>query len=139
MYCPLQGENQSLKGITAMAKVILIGLEQATAAQIGNALESEKHDIVQMSDSTPPAELLHADIIFAGNKLIHLLREIRNDRPTLPFVVVARIPETAEWLDALEAGATDYCSAPFEPRQFRWLMENALPLRQASQTTMAAA
>jgi DNA-binding response OmpR family regulator len=45
----------------------------------------------------------------------------------LPFVVVTRIPETREWLDALEAGATDYCSAPIETRQLRWLMESALP------------
>jgi DNA-binding response OmpR family regulator len=52
---------------------------------------------------------------------------VRAERPTLPFVVVTRIPETGEWLDALEAGATDYCSAPFESRQINWLMEAALP------------
>jgi len=42
-------------------------------------------------------------------------------------VVVTRVPETREWLDALEAGATDYCSSPFETRQINWLMESALP------------
>jgi DNA-binding response OmpR family regulator len=45
----------------------------------------------------------------------------------LPFVVVTRVPETKEWLDALEAGATDYCSVPIEARQLHWLMESALP------------
>jgi DNA-binding NtrC family response regulator len=56
-----------------------------------------------------------------------LLKRVREARPSLPFVVVTRIPETREWLDALEAGATDYCSAPIETRQLRWLMESALP------------
>jgi DNA-binding NarL/FixJ family response regulator len=45
----------------------------------------------------------------------------------LPFVVVTRIPETKEWLDALEAGAADYCSVSIEARQLHWLMESALP------------
>jgi DNA-binding response OmpR family regulator len=37
-------------------------------------------------------------------------------------IVVAAIPETAAWLDALEAGATDYCVPPFDMRQVRCLM-----------------
>jgi hypothetical protein len=36
-------------------------------------------------------------------------------------------PKTREWLDALEAGATDYCSVPIETRQLHWLMESTLP------------
>jgi DNA-binding NtrC family response regulator len=55
-----------------------------------------------------------------------LLRLIREERPSLPFVVVTRIAETEEWLNALEAGATDYCSAPIDTRQLHWLMESAL-------------
>jgi len=60
-------------------------------------------------------ELLDADIVFAGGEpacYMSLLRHVREARPALPFVVVTRIPETKEWLDALEAGATDYCSEP---------------------------
>ena len=75
-------------------------------------------------------ELLDADIVFAGGepaRYMPLLRHVREARPTLPFVVVTRIPETKEWLNALEAGATDYCSEPIETRQLRWLMESALP------------
>jgi len=41
-------------------------------------------------------------------------------------VVVSRIPETSEWLDALEAGATDYCAAPFERQHISWVVESAL-------------
>jgi hypothetical protein len=38
------------------------------------------------------------------------LNASREARPTLPFIVVTRIPEMGVWLDALEAGATDYRS-----------------------------
>lgn len=75
-------------------------------------------------------ELLDADIVFAGGEpgyYMTLLKRVREVRPTMPFVVVTRMPETTEWLDALEAGATDYCSAPLDMRQLHWLMETAVP------------
>ena len=40
----------------------------------------------------------------------------------LAVVVVSRLPEDGDWLDALEAGATDYCGTPFETVQLRWLV-----------------
>jgi two-component system OmpR family response regulator len=113
-----------------MAKVILVGLEQGTAGQIGRALAVERHQIEQKPPNALLRDLFEADIVFAGgepSQYIPLLRQVREARPGLPFVVVTRLPETNEWLDALEAGATDYCSAPFETRQIHWLMESALP------------
>jgi len=113
-----------------MARVFFVGVEPAAAAQIARALAVERHQLEQKPKISGAHELLDADIVFAGGEPIHylsLLREIRQSRPGLPFVVVTRVPETREWLDALEAGATDYCSAPFENRQINWLMESALP------------
>jgi hypothetical protein len=40
-----------------------------------------------------------------------------------PVIAVSRLPETAQWLDALEAGAADYCAAPFESIHVRWLLD----------------
>ena len=34
--------------------------------------------------------------------------------------------ETREWLDALDAGAVDYCAAPFEHQHMQWLINTAL-------------
>jgi len=113
-----------------MASVLLIGLEQAAAAQISRALAVERHRIEHKSQNIGVREMMDADIVFAGgepSQYLSLLRRVRDERPELPFVVVTRIPETKEWLDALEAGATDYCSSPFESRQIHWLMEAALP------------
>jgi DNA-binding response OmpR family regulator len=113
-----------------MARVFFVGVEPAAAAQIARALVVERHQLEQRPKTSGARELLDADIVFAGGEPAHylsLLREVRESRPGLPFVVVTRVPETKEWLDALEAGATDYCSAPFENRQINWLMESAFP------------
>lgn len=113
-----------------MAKVVFVGIEHALAVPIARALAVERHQLEQKPQNAVVLDILDADIVFAGGEPKHylsLLRKVREARSALPFVVVTRVPETKEWLDALEAGATDYCSAPFETRQIHWLMEAALP------------
>jgi len=113
-----------------MANVCLIGLEQTIAAQISAALAVERHRIEQKTQTIETRDLMKADIVFAGGEpsvYLPLLRWARGARPELPFVVVTRVPEITAWLDALEAGATDYCSSPVDTRQIHWLMESALP------------
>jgi DNA-binding response OmpR family regulator len=113
-----------------MANVFLIGLEQSTAAQISRSLAVERHRIEQRPQNIAVHDLKDVDIVFAGgepSQYLSLLHRVREEKPHLPFVVVTRVPETTEWLNALEAGATDYCSSPFESRQLHWLMESALP------------
>jgi DNA-binding NtrC family response regulator len=87
------------------------------------------HQVEHRSSTDPIDNFLDADIIFAGGgarQYLPLLLGVRQERPALPFVVVTRIPETSAWLDALEAGATDYCGAPIESGQINWIMESAL-------------
>ncbi|MDE3196112.1 MAG: hypothetical protein KGN84_07205 [Acidobacteriota bacterium] len=122
-----------------MANVVLVGLEPSAAGQIGRALTKERHEIRNRTRNISEEELSKADIVFAGgdqNQYMSLLRHVRASRPTLPFVVVTGLARTADWLDALEAGATDYCSAPFEQHQINWLMETAL---HKTKSRMAAA
>jgi DNA-binding NtrC family response regulator len=69
----------------------------------------------------------HAGVVFCpfSRDLNALLDATRDSR--IPVIVVTRNPETREWLDAMEAGAFDYCSAPFEPRQLQWILDSARP------------
>jgi DNA-binding NtrC family response regulator len=69
----------------------------------------------------------HAGVVFCpfSRDLTALLDATRDSR--IPVIVVTRNPETREWLDAMEAGAFDYCSAPFEPRQLQWILDSARP------------
>jgi DNA-binding NtrC family response regulator len=121
-----------------MAKITLIGIEPTAAKQLSLALDAGSHLIESKPQTTQPSDFIDCDLVFVngeGQKYLSLLQDLRRARPALPFVVVTRIPNTSEWLDALEAGATDYCSAPFEPRQMKWLVQSAL----ASHTHAAAA
>lgn len=113
-----------------MQKVVLIGLEQAASAQICRALAADSYGIEHKKHEVVVSELSDASLVFCGGEsadYLPLLRRVREVRPALPFIVVTRIPNTKEWLDALEAGATDYISPPVETRQLRWVMESALP------------
>jgi len=113
-----------------MARVFLTGIEDSVAKTLQHALAIERHQIETRPCDTPVDDFLNADIVFAGGgakQYLPLLQRVRQSHPTLPFVVVTVFPNTTEWLDALDAGATDYCSAPFQLRQISWLMESAVP------------
>jgi DNA-binding NtrC family response regulator len=122
-----------------MARVVFIGLEEATANLIGRALTAQRHEIAHKQWDNGIPDFFQADIVFAGGnsaEYLPLLRLVREARPELPFVVVSGASNIVQWLDALEAGATDYCSAPFEMRQVQWVMESAM-LGRASHRLVA--
>ena len=112
-----------------MANVLLVGVERGVAGQIDLALAAQRHRTKQAPYDIGVRDLSDVRVVFAGgepSQYLPLLRRVRDARPALPFVVIARIPEITAWLDALEAGATDYCSLPIETRQIHWLMESVL-------------
>jgi DNA-binding response OmpR family regulator len=113
-----------------MARIFLTGIEISVAQALQRALEIERHQIEHRACGAPVKAFLDADIVFAGGgarNYLPLLRGVRQARPGLPFIVVTRLPETSEWLTALEAGATDYFAAPIPPRQINWFMESVIP------------
>jgi DNA-binding NtrC family response regulator len=113
-----------------MAKIITIGLDQTLAQQLGHALAPGQHQVSHKKKNLRSDDLIHADLVFANGEAkqyLPVLRMVREFHPTMPFVVVTRVPETSDWLDALEAGATDYCSSPFDAKHMKWLMETAMP------------
>lgn len=50
-----------------------------------------------------------------------LLGDIRAYRPDVLLIVVTRLADHDKWLDALEAGADDYCRLPLEQQHVQWL------------------
>ena len=72
-----------------------------------------------------------ANVIFCGPD-VSVVSELRSAKPKASIVVVSRHPEVSVWLDSIEAGATDYCAAPFETSQVRWILESSLLVTSAS-------
>jgi len=103
---------------------LILGLSEDLAGELFAPLKScqvnvkaveRLHDVAQSS----------ADIIFCGANR-NLVSELRSVKPDVSIVVVSRLPEVSDWLDSIEAGATDYCAAPFENSQVKWIVESSM-------------
>ena len=106
-----------------MAKILIFGLDRSLTDQLDPVLK-QLGQTVQVAPSTSRVlEHTDADLVFAAGDSIET---VRKQRPELPVVVVSRLPEVSGWLDALDAGACDYCGAPFEATQVRWVLDSSL-------------
>lgn len=70
-----------------------------------------------------------AQIIFCGAD-VSVVNELKTAKPDASIVVVSRHPEVSDWLDSIEAGASDYCAAPFETQQVQWILESSMRSQQ---------
>jgi len=101
-------------------KIVFYGLESSLLGELKGALQ----DLQLPADSfvSPHNE---ADLVFCPVDVDVFHRALEQYCGT-PVVVVSRLPEVEAWLNALEDGAADYCAAPFEPVQMRWLLQTHL-------------
>jgi DNA-binding NtrC family response regulator len=108
-----------------MAKVLLLGLEGSLADDLNSVLRQLGQTVQTAALVGEVLDTTDASLIFAPAQN---LDAVRRRRPDLPVVVTTRLPEVRDWLDALEAGASDYCGAPFEAAQVRWVLDTTLSL-----------
>jgi DNA-binding NtrC family response regulator len=107
--------------------VLLLGLEESLNRDLRGAMRAEDRT-VHSSPFLPPADILalidrlHPAVVFLGGNWRSARQILRS--ADAPVVVVSRQPEVSDWLDAIEAGATDYCAPPFEPTHLRWILES---------------
>jgi hypothetical protein len=109
-----------------MANVWLIGLERKDAAEIARVASAAHHAVFDRLPGIDTRELGDAGIVFVGGAprvQQSLLRRIRGAYPTLPVVAVLETVRVGDMLDALEAGATDYCWTPIGWRPIQRFME----------------
>jgi DNA-binding NtrC family response regulator len=120
--------------------IMLFALDSALAAELAGALSFESRAF-RLAPFEPTAEGVKAAVrsdaalVFCSadrQTYTLLLNLIKQEGLELPVVVVSRHPETDEWLDAIEAGAADYCSPPFEAFQISWIIDNALKYRHSA-------
>lgn len=117
-----------------VATVVLFGLETSLAAELGGVLEGQNQKVyvepfVSAAESLRVVEMVRADLVFCTSgrdRYMSLLEAVGREKPDLPVVIVSRTPEVSEWLDAIEAGASDYCAAPFEASQIKWILDSTL-------------
>lgn len=109
--------------------VVLYGLEETLARDLRTALTHDSLNVrtVECADLMGCVQAVdhgRRDVIFcdSSSDLLSLLHAVRKAQKDVPVVVVSRHAEERAWLDALEAGASDYCAAPFEVHQLSWIL-----------------
>jgi DNA-binding NtrC family response regulator len=121
------------QGDSAGSKIVQFGLAESLAQDSEKILLEQGHDVFSSPFLPVPQALsliekFNADFIFCDANPSHyivLLEAIRRVNLGLPLVVVSSQPDTNAWLDALQAGATDFCAPPFESASLRWILESA--------------
>ena len=112
-----------------MSRIVILGLPDDLAGSLGRVLREQghtvglAHSLQEVCHDRPEVAFISGDI----PEFPHYLDSLRASAPDLPLVVATRLPENSTWIDALEAGAKDYCGAPFEPAQLRWIMDTVCP------------
>jgi CheY-like chemotaxis protein len=112
-----------------MARVTLLGIPPDVSNDLTRMLVAESHKvnrklyIQDLRQGPKPAV-----VFVSGDEpdFRETITDLREAEPAIPVVVVTRMPEAGRWLDALDAGAADYCGAPFERVQVRWIMDSVL-------------
>ena len=121
-----------LRPAVSKANFILHELEESLADQLCQAAFKPGHTFHSARSTVEClllAERIQADVVFCNSEPREyqaLLNEMKLRGMRLPVVVVSRLPEVSEWPDALDAGAADYCAAPFDHQHMSWLIESAL-------------
>jgi DNA-binding NtrC family response regulator len=113
-------------------RILLYGLPAELSRELRDVLITTHHvpdiedeeEIRSGSVSWPEVDLVFCPA--ERSALANLLQATAQQRPRLRIIATSRLPETAEWLDSVEAGAADYCAAPFEATQIRWLLDTHL-------------
>jgi DNA-binding response OmpR family regulator len=112
---------------TQSPRALLVGLEPDLASELERTLAQMGHAASRSDLDQVPALARRLDVIFCSdqasnvNSLVALLRSLRTP---IRVIVASRKAEETAWLEALEAGADDYCSTPFETAQISWAMNH---------------
>ena len=115
---------------TKEATVLFHGLENELAVDLRHALSSfcegiESEALTGAGHSRAALKDNGATVVFCDTKT-ETVKELRELNPNALIISVGRLPETTDWLNAIEAGADDYCAAPFEAHQLRWMLDSTL-------------
>jgi len=103
---------------------LLLGLSPDLAGELASNLKPFCSSVLSLAEFASQAvETPSADVVFCapGTDSVGLIRAAQ---PSAAIVVVSRHPEVSDWLDSMEAGADDYCAAPFEFAQLQWILQN---------------
>ena len=119
-------------------RVLLCRLDPSLQAELSKALSNAALDVSviickEYEECPGHVKPDTTNIVFCpvSSNLGELVASLNSD---VPVIVVSRVPDTREWIWAMENGACDYCAPPFETSQLEWILtgaEHGNPVLQA--------
>ena len=108
-------------------RILLAHLDPEVEAELDQVLANTLLEVEHTTKDESFIDWRRYDVVFCSPKLAEVCSILRasSGAPPKPAVIAAsRIPEIKEWLDVLEAGANDYCAAPFERSQINSILHS---------------
>jgi DNA-binding NtrC family response regulator len=115
-------------------KVLVIDDEQIVLSSVQRILEAEGFT-VDLSASgkqgrewalSRPYDLVMSDIRMPEVGGMRVLRDVKREKPQLPFVIITGYATVASAVQAMKLGATDYVEKPFTPEGLLEAVRGAL-------------
>ena len=106
-----------------MSKILLVEDDDSLGASLNSYLTDEGHDVVwaqsleQAREKTGEEEIVILDWMLPDGQGVDFLKELRNDNISKPVIMLTARTDLIDKVIGLEAGANDYMTKPFEPRE----------------------
>ena len=121
-------------------KIAIVDDEKEVVETIGLILEKEGHTVIDFDDGDekllPALRKERPDLIILDIKLpsrdgIEVLKELQADPDlkAVPVIICSVIRQKKRIVEALDAGAVDFLTKPFEPQELEARVNSALMLR----------
>lgn len=110
-------------------KVIVYGLDDRLSSELQTALgplSANSESCQNLDQCLGHLDPAGTQVIFCSfeNGLHALLRAVSGEGRDVPVIAVSRHADVHRWIEAIEAGANDYCAAPFEPLHLKWILQS---------------
>jgi DNA-binding response OmpR family regulator len=117
-----------------MATVLLLGLDDLSAATIAKLTVQAGHLYTREPFRTTWETRPAVDVVFLsgdGANYRESIEKIRQFSSPPPIIVVSRLGGARGWIEALEAGATDFVAEPYSLQQIAGVIAAAIPRAKA--------
>ncbi|MCB2154021.1 sigma-54 dependent transcriptional regulator [bacterium] len=121
-----------------MIKLLIAEDEERMRRLLGMLLGGDKFDLqlaadgeeaLQKFEETSP-DLVITDLRMPKMSGTDLIKAIRERQPDVPVIVITAFGSIESAVEAMQAGATDYITKPFEEARIRLAIEHALAARE---------
>ena len=116
------------------AHILVVDDDQRIRELIGRYLRAHDLLVSAAADSAEARrkmkglmfDLIVLDVMMPGEDGISLLRDLSRNPLKPPILMLTALSKTEERIDGLEAGADDYLTKPFEPKELLLRVQNLL-------------